>query len=220
MTGGTGGAPHELRWPAMLRASVEQLASPLDSLGGWIDLLEERAGQDPGVRAAVGHMGAEVRRLEQVAARLDRLAGGSQRGLVDPSPLVEGVAEYFRARVLSLAHRFLIAVEPSAHLGPVDADAVLLTWVLELLVQQALDALAGRGGQVTLSVAGSATGGCRIRVADDRPGGAGGAKASAAGEEAPGGPLGLARRLAAEHAVGRLDRVPSDQGAVFDVIIP
>ena len=204
----------------MVRASVEQLASPLDSLGGWIALLEERAGQDPGVRAAVGHMGAEVRRLEQVAARLDRLAGGSDRGPVDLSRLVDGVAQYFRARVLSLAHRFLITVEPSADSEPVDADAVLLTWVVELLVQQALDALAGRGGEVTLSVAASAPGGRRIRVADDRPGGAGGANASAAGEEAPGGPLALARRLAAEHAVGRLERVPADQGAVFDVIIP
>lgn len=220
MTGGPGGAPHEPRWPAMLRASVEQLASPLDSLGGWIELLEARAGQDPDVRAAVGHMGAEVRRLEQLAGRLDRLAGGSERVAVDPARLVDEVAGYYRARVLSLAHRFQITVEPSTRRGPVDADAVLLTWVVELLVQQALDALAGRGGQVTLSVVATATGGCRIRVEDDRPRGAGGSNASAAGDEGAGGPLGLAGRLAADHAVGRLDRVPVDQGAVFDVIIP
>jgi signal transduction histidine kinase len=224
--GGPDDAARAPLWRGLLQDAAAQLRLPLASLGGWIDLLDERGANDPEVRGVLTHVRAEVGRLEQVARRIDRLRHQSVRDAVEPAAVLARVADHFRARVPLLAHRFVIAVEPSADAGAVRVDPVLIDWVVELLVETALDALAGRGGRVTLCARRLPDGDCRIRVSDDWPGaaapsggrpfdGASGRRASAAE-----GGLPLARRIVEEHGVGRLEVVATDRGTAFDVIIP
>ena len=47
---------------------------------------------------------------------------------------------------------------------------MLLEWALEVLVKNAIDALAGRGGVITLAAEPRGEGGACLRVADDGPG--------------------------------------------------
>ncbi len=49
-------------------------------------------------------------------------------------------------------------------------DAVLLEWAVEVLVKNALDAMAGRGGRITITTGRLPEQGVRVRVADDGPG--------------------------------------------------
>ena len=122
------------------------------------------------------------------------------------------------------------AVQVVAHrpAGPlmVLGDAVLIEWVLEALVKNAVDALAGRGGTIDVSAERAADGSVRLRVADDGPGIPrelrrrifdAGFSTKARGW---GIGLSLARRIVQESHGGRLALVPSDRGATFDVILP
>ena len=106
----------------------------------------------PSTHAAVAHMRADLERLDRVAHRFERIGREPQSSRWTSRELVERVATYFRARVPTLAQhdrdRRRPHDEPSAI---VNGDAVLLEWALEVLVKNAIDALAGRGGRIRVS---------------------------------------------------------------------
>ncbi len=219
-------AAREHLWAGMARESAHQLGTPLSSIGGWVELLEERGHDDPAALAMAGHLRADVDRLERVAHRFERIGREPKRDPLDVPGIVDRVAAYFRARVPTLANSIAIDVEHGAgEAKPVVGDAVLLEWAVEVLVKNALDALAGRGGRITLSTIPRTDGGYRIRVADDGPGiprelrdkvFEPGFSTKRAGW---GVGLSLAKRIVEENHRGKLVLVPSDRGATFDVII-
>jgi len=220
-----GNAERERVWAGMARESAHQLGTPLSSLAGWIELLEDRA-PDEGTRKAVGYMRADLERLDRVAHRFERIGREPRRDSVDAGELVERIASYFRARVPKLAHA--VTIEVSSPPDPVDVrgDAVLLEWALEVLVKNAIDALAGRGGTIRLGAVPRPGGGACLRVADDGPGiprelrgqifePGFSTKTSGWGIGLP-----LARRIVEENHGGTLQLAAADRGAAFEIILP
>ena len=220
----SGRADRERVWAGMARESAHQLATPISSLAGWVELLEERANDETGALAA-RHMRADLERLERVAHRFERIGRPPRRDEVDAVDLVDRVVAYFRARVPTLAHRVVVRSEHAEPRLPVRGDPVLLEWALESLTKNAIDALAGRGGEVVLATAPLPEGRARLRVSDDGPGIPRelGARIFEAGfttkESGWGIGLPLARRIVEEAHGGRLVLVPGDRGATFDVIL-
>ena len=218
-------AAREHLWAGMARESAHQLGTPLSSIAGWIELLDERGEHDPAAQAMARHMRADLDRLDRVAHRFERIGREPKRDPVDLTALVDRVANYFRARVPTLANTIVIDVEHPDGALTVSGDAVLLEWAVEVLVKNALDALAGRGGRIALSAARLPERGYRIRVADEGPGiprelrdrvFEPGFSTKQAGW---GIGLSLAKRIVEENHGGRLVLVPTDRGATFDVIL-
>jgi signal transduction histidine kinase len=220
----TGGrAARERIWAGMARESAHQLGTPLSSLAGWIELLEDRS--DSGtVTRAVEQMRADLERLERVAHRFERIGHEPRGQPVDARALVDRVAAYFRARTPTRAHAIEIVVKhEDGELGVI-GDPVLLEWAVEALAKNAVDALGGRGGTISLST-GRVADGVRIRVADDGPGIPRELRArlfEPGFSTKPGGwgiGLALARRIVEEGHGGRLALAVADRGATFDVIL-
>src|SRR5204863_140941 len=63
-----GDAARERLWAGMARESAHQLGTPLSSLSGWVELLEDSEGDDRG-HAAARHMRADLERLDRVGHR-------------------------------------------------------------------------------------------------------------------------------------------------------
>ena len=221
-----GRAEREKVWAGMARESAHQLGTPLTSLSGWIELLTDRADSDPLTNTAVAHMRSDLDRLERVAHRFERIGRPPRRDALDVGALAEQVAGYFRARVPTLARAVTVACERGPGDLTVRGDPVLLEWAAEVLVKNAVDALAGRGGRVDISAARLPDGAVRLRVADDGPGvpREHRTRIFAAGfstkERGWGVGLSLARRIVEENHGGRLVLAPSDRGATFDIILP
>ena len=223
-----GNVARERLWAGMARESAHQLGTPLSSLAGWIELLDERS-DDPSARAAITHMRADLERLDRVAQRFERIGREPRRDVVDLQALVDRVATYFRARVPTLANTIVIEVahELARTGGPatVRGDGVLLEWALEVLIRNAIDALAGRGGHVRLATTRVPDGSARIRVSDDGPGVPAALRARifepgfSTKQRGWGIGLSLARRIVEENHRGKLMLVAADRGATFDVII-
>ena len=210
----------------MARESAHQLGTPLSSLAGWIELLEDEA-EDDATRRAVGFMRADLERLDRVAHRFERIGREPRRDAVDVAELVDRIAAYFRARVPKLSHAVTIDVVPPGTAVDVRGDAVLLEWALEVLVKNAIDALAGRGGVITLAA---------------EPRGRRAARASASPTTDPASPASCAvassspasRRRRADGGsdsrsraassrritAARCSSPPSDRGAAFEIILP
>lgn len=221
-----GRAEREKVWAGMARESAHQLGTPLTSLSGWIELLDERAEGDPLAATAVSHMRSDLDRLERVAHRFERIGRPPRTDPVDVGALTDQVAAYFRARVPTLARAVTIHSERGDGDLTVRGDAVLLEWAAEVLVKNAIDALAGRGGRVEIAATRLAAGPVRLRVSDDGPGVPRELRTRifTAGfstkERGWGVGLSLARRIVEENHGGRLLLAPADRGATFDVILP
>jgi signal transduction histidine kinase len=219
-------AEREHVWMGMAREAAHQLGTPLTSLAGWVEVLRDRAPGDGLMGSAVEHMEGDLERLTRVANRFERIGRPPRRNPVDVRQAVGNVAAYFRARVPSLAHAIAIDVVPEGP-GPflVEGDTVLLEWVFESLVKNAIDALAGRSGRITLSLAAVPEGGVRVRVSDDGPGVPRDLRAKifdagfSTKSQGWGIGLSLARRIVRESHKGELTLVPTAAGATFDVIL-
>jgi signal transduction histidine kinase len=217
-----GRAERDRVWAGMARESAHQLGTPLSSLRGWLELLEERDASD-GARETAHLMRADLERLERVAHRFERIGRPPKQEPVDIGALVAQVAEYFRGRVPTLANAVVIQARVPAVPLVVAGDPVLLEWALEALVKNAVDALAGRGGTIELT-AQPLENGARVRVSDDGPGIPRDVRARIfePGFTTKRGGWGiglpLARRIVQDWHNGTLRAVAADRGATFEII--
>ncbi len=220
-----GRADREQIWAGMARESAHQLGTPLSSMSGWIELLRDHEPGDPVLAHALAHMDGDLERLRRVAFRFERIGRPPRREKVNVGEIVDNVATYFRARVPTLAKAVTIRSVLRGDSLVVDGDPVLLEWAVESLAKNAIDALAGRGGRVTLSAQELPEGRVRIRVKDNGPGvprelrkrifDAG----FSTKEKGWGIGLSLARRIITEGHDGRLLLQSGTRGATFDIIL-
>ena len=220
-----GNAERERVWAGMARESAHQLGTPLSSLAGWIELLEEGA-RDETTRSAALNMRADIDRLDRVAHRFERIGRERRQEQVDLHALVDRITGYFRARVPTLAHA--VAIDVAAHAEPVSVlgDPVLLEWALEVLVKNAVDALAGRGARITVAARRRADRGAVVTVSDDGPGIPREIRhrifepGFSTKQSGWGIGLSLARRIIQENHGGTLRLAATDRGASFEIILP
>lgn len=220
-----GNAERERVWAGMARESAHQLGTPLSSLSGWIEVIEER-GPDDATRGVVENMRADLLRLDRVAHRFERIGREPRRDPVDVKALVGVIGDYFRPRVPKLSKAVTISVTATDDEVRVPGDAVLLEWALEVLVKNAIDALAGRGGKISLATSIRPEGGAVITVSDDGPGIPARIRSRvfdpgfSTKSSGWGIGLSLARRIVEENHGGTLRLIPSDRGASFEIILP
>ncbi len=208
---------------AMARESAHQLGTPLTSLAGWIEQL--RTGAGPRAAEVAEYLEADFWRLKRVASRFERIGQPPRTERVDLAALCESQATYFRPRLPRLVNQVEIDVETQSRAPVVEGDALLLEWAIEALVKNAVDALKGRSGRVTLAVRDEPEWVVLV-VEDDGPGVspamAGDLFAPGVTTKTGGWGLGLAltRRIVEEGHGGRVDLEPSTRGARFAVRLP
>ena len=207
------------------RGAAHELRRLLSAMSGWLELLADDVTSATS-RRAVEAMTQDITRLERVSQRFERIGRPPRREAVNCSALVDRLAAYFAARAPTLARQVTIRAEHPDGPLTVHGDGVLLEWVLEVLIKNAIDALAGRSGEVVVSAQTAPEGGIRIRVQDDGPGipRALRKRIFDAGfttkDRGWGIGLSLARRIVEENHGGKLSLAETDRGAAFDVILP
>jgi signal transduction histidine kinase len=217
-------AARERLWAGMARESAHQLGTPLSSLSGWVELMEERA-TDTSTHAAVGHMRGDLDRLDRVAHRFERIGREPKLEPVNVAEIVTRITRYFQARVPTLANTIVVESSIAPDLPPVNGDPVLLEWAVEVLTKNAIDALAGRGGKICVSAQRVQGDGVVISVADDGPGIPRELRARifepgfSTKKSGWGIGLSLAKRIVEENHDGRLVLANAEQGARFEIIL-
>ena len=206
-------------WVAMAREAAHQLGTPLTSMQGWIEQM--RQGHTP-PDALADFLHQDTERLARVARRFERIGSPAGRKAVGLGALAARVAEYFRPRLPRHANPISIVVQAAGPGPNVLGDEVLLEWALESLVKNAIDALKGRAGTITLE-AGMSGDEAVLRVTDDGPG-----IPSELGldifepgisSKTSGWGIGLAlvKRVVEENHEGRVVVVPVPSGASFEI---
>jgi signal transduction histidine kinase len=212
----------ERLWVAMARESAHQMGTPLMSADAWVERLDPT---DPKAAPIAEHLRADLERLHRVAQRFERIGRPAQRDRVPLGVLAEKVAAYFGPRLPRHDNPVTITVDAPTS-GPVVAgDPVLLEWALEALVRNAVDALSGKGGTITVSVGGDGRV-AEVVVQDDGPGVSPEVRATlfepgvSTKKGGWGIGLALAKRIIEDVHRGRLELKPGGPGATFAATLP
>ena len=229
-------AHRERLWSAMARELAHQMGTPLSSLHGWVEVLQLPAAERKSMAseekiASVMH--ADVERLERVSRRFELIGKPHAQETVSIADVVNELVGYYRPRLPHLGRGVVLRTRSTPNLPLVRANGVLLVWALENIVKNAIDALAGRGGRISVialrqaAKARHAPGGVRILIVDNGPGIAPNIRerifepgvSSKSGGWGVG--LSLSRRIIEELHHGRITvQNRPGGGTIFDVVLP
>lgn len=166
-------AEQDKAWTAMARELAHQLGTPISSLKGWLELMGLPDDERPeGVKSDTVAMGIErdLVRLERISHRFELIGRDPDLEILDIREVVRDLEQYLQARLPRLASEVLLVVDVPKDMPEILGSEVLLSWALENLVKNALDALAGRGGEIRLKVREGPYGWLHLRVHDTGPG--------------------------------------------------
>ena len=125
-------------WVGLSKETAHQLGTPLSSIEAWLELLRE---ENPDSEAAL-EMQKDLDRLKLVADRFSKV--GSAPQLIEENLItrLEGIVEYMQRRS---PQKVNITLHKSEADIPVNISGPLFDWVMENLIRNALDAMAGQG---------------------------------------------------------------------------
>ncbi len=133
-------------WVGMAKESAHQLGTPLSSLMAWVELLESE-GIDT---AKLDEMKKDIKRLHIVTDRFSKI--GSQPELTPDNlySAVQNTISYMRPRISKQVDINLVCCDKKTEVHAL-FNPSLLSWVLENLIRNSVDAMEGKG-VITITV--------------------------------------------------------------------
>ena len=166
-------AEQDKAWTAMARELAHQLGTPISSLQGWLELMglpaEERPERLEGDAVAAG-IEEDLVRLERISHRFELIGRDPDLETLDIREVVRDLEQYLQARLPRLGSEVILVVDVPKDMPEILGSEVLLSWALENVVKNALDALAGRGGEIRLEARRGPAGWLHLRIHDTGPG--------------------------------------------------
>lgn len=223
-------AEGEKAWTAMARELAHQLGTPLSSLQGWLEVLRLPAAERPGDLKdfeVAGAIGEDVERLERISHRFELIGREPELQSLSVRKVVSDLEQYLALRIPRLSRKsveLLVDIPPG--LPRVMGNEVLLVWALENVVKNALDALAGRGGKITIYAREVGGKWVSIRIRDTGPGVDPTVRDrifEPGVSSKPGGwgvGLALSRRIVEGVHKGRIELLEGTEGTTFQIRLP
>jgi len=131
-------------WAGMAKETAHQIGTPLSSLMAWVELLKEKEGN----KSMVFEMEKDINRLETITDRFSKIGSQSVLKEVDVVQLISQSVEYLKSRMP--VHTIFTLDFPSKTII-IPVNSILLEWVVENLVKNAVDAMKGRG-EIKISI--------------------------------------------------------------------
>jgi len=207
-------------WAGMARETAHQIGTPLSSLMGWVEILRTQSVEEE----MLGEMEKDIDRLNIITERFSKIGSMPTIKPEDIVAVTENAMQYLKARS---GRKINFEFRTPEIQGPVfvPLNIPLYEWVIENLIRNAIDAMAGqgdigvcvqeKGGQVHIEVSDTGKG---IKSTQwktiFRPGFTTKRRGWGLG-------LSLARRIIVDYHGGRIFIVKSekDKGTTFRVIL-
>jgi len=125
-------------WVGLSKETAHQLGTPLSSIEAWLELLRESEGNNE----AVIEMQKDLDRLKLVADRFGKVGSAPKLEEENLITRLQGIVEYMQKRA---PHKVAITLHATESEVLVNISGPLFDWVMENLVRNALDSMAGTG---------------------------------------------------------------------------
>lgn len=132
-------------WVGLSKETAHQLGTPISSLIAWVEMLKETYPDD----TLIQEMDKDVKRLQLIADRFSKIGSVPAPVPTDLLELLGHVVDYMDRRT---SKKVKILTDFPAHQVIVDLNGSLFEWVIENLCKNAVDAMGGEQGTITLKV--------------------------------------------------------------------
>ncbi len=129
-------------WVGLSKETAHQLGTPISSLMAWISILDE-AGVD---KEIVHEMDKDVNRLSMIASRFSKIGSTPSMEIENINDVAMSASEYMSCRI---SNKVQFDIDTCAEALNVRISSPLMSWVIENLIKNAVDAMDGNG---TLSI--------------------------------------------------------------------
>ncbi|SMO51540.1 Histidine kinase-, DNA gyrase B-, and HSP90-like ATPase [Saccharicrinis carchari] len=124
-------------WVGMAKETAHQLGTPISSLYGWIELLALRNPQTEGI----DEVKKDIQRLQNIADRFSKIGSTPILKHISINNIIEQSIRYLKLRTSDKVEYVLNLTEDTN----VKVNAILMEWVFENLIKNAIDAIKGQG---------------------------------------------------------------------------
>lgn len=136
-------------WAGLSKETAHQLGTPISSLMAWVEVLKEEYPDD----ALIPELDKDVSRLRLISDRFSKIGSKPELAMVSLQEVLAHVVDYIDRRT---SHNVVIRCQLPDHDVMVNINAALFEWVIENLCKNAVDAMNGGPGKITIVVTDSA----------------------------------------------------------------
>ncbi len=134
-------------WFGMARETAHQLGTPVSSLMGWIQRLNDHPKD---VNKLIPDMKADVDRLNEISRRFSKIGSKPKFELISLNKLLIDLIHYFKRRVPK--DEIKIRLEIKSNEIEIFTSLVLLKWSIENLIKNAIDSIVNEKGLILIKV--------------------------------------------------------------------
>jgi len=134
-------------WVGMAKETAHQLGTPLSSLIGWIEYLKSSPEK---LRQVMPDIERDVKRLQKVTNRFSQIGSLPDLREEKLQNIIDELLTYFKHRLPSNEGKIKLSASVNPQIPPILLNRDLFSWVLENLIKNAMDALEGNGGSISI----------------------------------------------------------------------
>lgn len=132
-------------WAGLSKETAHQLGTPISSLMAWVEVLKEEYPDD----ALIPELDKDVSRLRLISDRFSKIGSMPELAMVSLQEVLAHVVDYIDRRT---SHNVVIRCQLPDHDVMVNINAALFEWVIENLCKNAVDAMNGGPGTISIAV--------------------------------------------------------------------
>lgn len=132
-------------WAGLSKETAHQLGTPISSLMAWVEVLREEYPHDE----LIPELDKDVQRLQLISDRFSKIGSPPELKPTNLSEVLAHVVDYIDRRT---SHSVVITCRLPGQKVVVNINAALFEWVIENLCKNAVDAMNGGPGKITIVV--------------------------------------------------------------------
>lgn len=132
-------------WAGLSKETAHQLGTPISSLMAWVEVLKEEYPDD----TLIPELDKDVSRLRLISDRFSKIGSKPELAMVSLQEVLAHVVNYIDRRT---SHNVVIRCQLPDHDVMVNINAALFEWVIENLCKNAVDAMNGGPGTISIAV--------------------------------------------------------------------
>lgn len=132
-------------WAGLSKETAHQLGTPISSLMAWVEVLKEEYPDD----TLIPELNKDVSRLRLISDRFSKIGSKPELAIVSLQEVLAHVVDYIDRRT---SHNVVIRCQLPDHDVMVNINAALFEWVIENLCKNAVDAMNGGPGTISIAV--------------------------------------------------------------------
>ncbi len=125
-------------WAGLAKETAHQIGTPLSSMIGWIEILRMENGNSEGVKEIEN----DISRLKTISERFSKIGSVPELNDLNINETLQQNYDYLKSRI-SKKVAFMLVLPNQEILIP--HNRILLSWVIENIVKNAVDAMKGEG---------------------------------------------------------------------------